>query len=507
MNLTNRTMSAAAWTFSSIIVQALLQIAVTSVLAHFIPPKEFGLYAIASLVIGMVGLFAQIGLGPTVVQRKELTAPFISGAYIISLVLGIFGFLLTWIASPWVAEFFKQPEVTGMLRATGSILIISGYTTIATALLQRELYFRKIAIINVASYAIGYGLIGCSMAILRVDAWAIVGASLTQNLIIAIMLLGTSGKLPKISASKREYKALLTFSAGVSLSQIFTNIASYIDNVIVGRFIGTTALGLYQMAFQIMDLPRRFLGNVIDQILFVVMTRIQDDQERMRMGYLLSLKMANLLLLPVTILMIIAAPEIVGVILGDKWEGTILPLQILLVQVPLRASVRMADSISTAAGKVYRLAWYKVLYTALIGVAALIGVRWGLTGVAVTVTVAVVVVCVIMVRFTLQIVNASIRDYLSTWVSALIIGFCIALSTFLSREVLRQWISAGMIRLVAIGLVAVAVLFVLVILRPELVGAEPIRMVLDFGKRMPLFSGVFCWMEKHVFAGKIPESI
>jgi O-antigen/teichoic acid export membrane protein len=152
-------MSAASWTFGSIFAQAILQIAVTSILAHFIPPEEFGLFAIATMVIGIIGTFAQIGVGPTVVQRKELTDHFISAALIISLGLGLLGFILTWIAAPVIANFFNQAEVTDLLRAASYILIISGYTTVASALLQREILFRKLAIINVTSYIIGYGII------------------------------------------------------------------------------------------------------------------------------------------------------------------------------------------------------------------------------------------------------------------------------------------------------------------------------------------------------------
>lgn len=503
MSLTQKTMSAAVWTFGSIIAQAVLQIVVTAILAHYIPPSGFGLFAITSLVIGMISLFAQIGLGPTVVQRKDLTDQFIAGAYLISFGLGLISFILIWFASPLIASFFKEPGVVDLLRASSVVIIISGYTTIATSLLQRDLLFRKVAIINVVSYIIGYGLIGCTLAVVRVDAWAIVGASLTQNLIIAIMLLG-SRKLPHFSFSRSTLKDILTFGAGVSLAQIFANIANYLDNAIVGRFIGTTALGLYQMAFQIMDLPRRFLGNVIDQILFVVMSKVQDDQERMRAGYLQSIEIANLMLVPITALMICATPELVNVILGDKWVGAILPLQILLTQVPLRASVRMADSISTAAGKVYRLARFKALYTIMIGVAALIGVTWNLTGVAITVTIAVIANWILMVWFTLQIVKASAREYLATWRSALLVGFFVTAATALGSIGMRQVIGSDLIRLILVAAIAAVVFIGMIILWPGLVGSVTLRMVLDYGKRLPLVSGVFVWAEKNIFAKRIP---
>jgi O-antigen/teichoic acid export membrane protein len=187
-------------------------------------------------------------------------------------------------------------------------------------LLQREFQFRKIGMISVASYVIGYGLIGCTTAFVRKDAWAIVAASISQSLAIAFMLLWTQRKLPRLKFSSVELKDLLTFSSGVTLAQIFANIAYYIDNVIVGRFLGSMALGLYQMAFQIMDLPRRFFGSVVDQVSFVVMSKVQDDQSVPAAGLPAILNIANLILVPITVIMIIHRPRIGGCNPGGQMD-------------------------------------------------------------------------------------------------------------------------------------------------------------------------------------------
>lgn len=501
-DLTSRTMSAAAWNFGSIIIQAVLQLLVTSVLAHFIPPEEFGLFAIASIVIGAVSLFAQVGIGPTVVQRKELTSATISNAYTLSILLGILGYIFIWLTAPLIDTFFKQEGVTQLIRVVGLLLVLSGYSSVATAILQRELLFRKISLINIASYVVGYGVIGCSLAVLRGDVWAIVLSSLSQNLVILLLLLFTSKHLPRFSFQWNEQKSLLTFSAGVSIAQIFSSFSQYIDNVIIGKFLGKAALGLYQMSFQIMDLPRRFLGNVIDQILFVVMSRIQEDRDKMRLGYWQTLRIANLLLLPITVVMIIAAPELVKVILGEKWTGAVLPLQIILSQVPLRATVRMADSISTAAGRVYTLAWYKVLYTALIGVGVLLALRWDLIGVALSVTVVVGVNWLLMVFFTLKILNGSIREYLRTWIAALFVGILIAISSLITRSSFFGFIDSDLFRLVLLVLVAGIIFVGSVFLFPRIIGLETIKLVLDFAKKGLPNSKIILWLETKVLSHK-----
>jgi PST family polysaccharide transporter len=291
----------------------------------------------------------------------------------------------------------------------------------------------------------------------------------------------------------------------VTLAQIFANIAYYIDNVIVGRYLGSMAIGLYQMAFQIMDLPRRFFGSVVDQVSFVVMSKVQDDKERLRLGYLQSLNIANLILVPITAIMIITAPELVVVILGDNWTGAILPLQILLTQVPIRATVRAADQISTAVGKVYRLAQYKIIYMILIAVAAFIGIQWGLTGVAIMVTAAVLINWVLMVGFTIHIVNASIWDYLKTWSSAMIFGIVIALPTYFASVYIRQYIASELIRLVVLVGISFISCIILVYFWPKVIGVRNIRLVLDFGKKAAKLSKVFIWLEQKFFMVRLPE--
>lgn len=497
-DLTSRTMSAAAWNFGSIIIQAVLQLLVTSVLAHFIPPEEFGLFAIASIVIGAVSLFAQVGIGPTVVQRKELTSATISNAYTLSILLGFIGYIFIWLTAPLFETFFKQEGVTQLIRMVGLLLVLSGYSSVATAILQRELLFRKISLINIASYVIGYGVIGCGLAVLRGDVWAIVLSSISQNLIILLLLLFTSPRLPKFSFQRDEQKSLLTYSAGVSFAQIFSALPQYIDNAIIGRFLGKAALGLYQMSFQIMDLPRRFLGIVIDQVLFVVMSRIQDDKDKMRLAYLQTLRVANLLFISITVVMIISAPELVKVILGDKWTGAVLPLQIMLSQVPLRVTVRMADSISTATGKVYTLGWYKVLYTALIGVGVLLGLRWDLIGVALAVTIVVGVNWSLMIFFTLKIIKGSLREYLRTWPAGLFVGILITLFSLIARSTFFGVLDSGLIRLIVLVLVAAIVAVVSVILFPRFIGLETIRLGLDFAKRGLPNSKILLWLETKV---------
>ena len=502
MSLTTRSVSAATWELGSVIVQAVLQLAFMAILARFISPKDFGLYAIVNTVIAMVLIFSEIGIGSAIVQHKEISEQYLSTAFLLSIFLGALATGLTWLASPAITWFFKQPDVTHMIRVAGLTLFMSAYVTVATSLLERELLYRKLAIINIISYAIGFGLIGIITAILKMGAWAIVIATLSQYIIRAAMLLVTTRVVPKNVFSKYDLKDLLHFGAGISMSRLFNNFAYQVDVLIVGRLMGPTALGLYQMGFQIMDLPRRFLASVIERVMFAALTRIQDDTERMRTGYLQWLELTNVILIPVTVIFIIVAPEAIHVMLGDQWDSLIIPLQILFTTVPLRASVRMGDTIGTAVGKVYNIAVLKIVYALMIAAGVFAGVRWGLVGVTAGITVAVFFNLVIMVWFTTRIVKVTVRDYLNSWLPGCVIGSIAAATTLLGTLVMRNNFESELFRLIVVGSVAGLAILATVWCWPRAAGNTAIRLILHFGRQAGFLPGVFVRLEKRVFGAR-----
>ena len=496
MSLSSRSIVAATWEFGSVISQAVIQLGVMAILARLISPEGFGLYAIVTTSLGMIALISEIGVGQAVVQRKDLTDPFIYASFLISLALGLLGTVATWIASPAIAGFFKRPEVTDMIRVASIMLVINGFVTVATGLLERELLFKKLAVINVTSYIIGFGCVGGVLAFMKVGAWAIVAATVSQTLVRALLLI----KMVKVKVarvySKSEMKEILRFCAGVSLGRIFNNLASQVDYLVVGRMMGPKPLGLYQMGYQIMDLPRRFLAGVIDRVMFSVFTRIQDDDSRLRFAYTQSLELTNTILIPLTALMIVVTPEAIRVALGDQWGDLVVPLQIILLQVPLRASVRMGDVSGTAVGRVYGIGFLKMIYAAMIGVAAIVGVRWGLKGVTIAVSVAVLINLILIVRFTRSFVKISVREYLRIWVPGAMVGSLVVAASLPGMWIARSLVESSFLRLLIVLPFTLLLLLLALWIRPRLIGRTALQLVLDFGKRIPFVSPAALALER-----------
>jgi PST family polysaccharide transporter len=409
MTLFRRTLTGAGWQFGSVVIIVALQLVVIAILARHVLPEEFGLIAIAQTVVSVTAMFAQLGLAPALIQRKDLTENHIRVAFSLTLVTNALMVALLWILAPLVALFFRNAEAVPVLRAISFTFLFAGWGLVANSLLARGMQFRKLMISNVLAYFVGYAIVGISLAVAGYGVWALVGATLVQNLVATLVANTFSPHAKMPSFSSRELRDLLGFGGGLTLNQLFNNFALQADNLIVGRWLGADALGIYGRAYQIMILPVRYLGQSIDKVMFPAMAQIQDQPGRLVSAYLGATSMANILLLPASAMIIVLSPEIVAILLGPNWTAAVLPLQILTAGAGLRSSVRMADSLVRAVGAVYRNAARKAVFAFAVVAGSWSGLSWGLPGVAVGVTLAVAINFLLTVQLGLSLTHSNWR--------------------------------------------------------------------------------------------------
>lgn len=182
-NLTRKTFSGTLYLITSGSIQLILKIGVLAVLARLVSPKEFGLMGIAVVIVEFSKLFSQMGVGPCIVQKKDLEERHLTTGFTLSLLLGLFfaGSLI--LLAPVFQSFFKMDGLQNILRAISSIFLVNSVTVTGQALLQRNMKFKLIASVEVLSYALGYGVVGIVMAYLGMGVWALVIANLSQALL------------------------------------------------------------------------------------------------------------------------------------------------------------------------------------------------------------------------------------------------------------------------------------------------------------------------------------
>jgi PST family polysaccharide transporter len=413
---------------------AVIKLVVLILLSRLLSPADFGVVSAALIVIGFSLTFSQVGLGPALVQRPVLEPRHISTAFFASIGLSLVVAALVWVAAPLGAEFFRMQRLAPVVRVLALVFPLVGISTVSESLLQRDLRFRLLANLDVLAYGVGAGLVGVALAILGWGVWSLVAAQVTWALIRAVMLLRAAPPVLHPRPTWACFRELLGYGVGQSAGRIGVFLANQADNLVVGRWLGAVSLGLYNRAYQLMAVPTLLLGDVLDNVLFPTMARVQDDPPRLASAYLQGTALLALLTLPAGVVAAVLAPELVAVAFGSRWEAIVPAFQVLALGMMFRTSYRMSDSLSRATGKVYRRAWRQGFYAALVALGALVGQTWGLTGVAVGVLGALFANFLLMAHLGLSVGRISWLRFLEVqlpaiWLTMLVGGATLATVT------------------------------------------------------------------------------
>jgi PST family polysaccharide transporter len=468
------------------VANAGLQLAAVAVLARLLTPSDFGVVAAAGTIVGLTGIFVNLGVAPAIVQRRDLTQDHINTGFTMSVVMGIAfgaGFAL---AAPWIAQFYRMPHLTEVLRVLSLVFPIASFGLVASALLSRDMRFKRIGIRNTISYLLGYGAVSISLALLGFGVWSLVFGQLFQTALQAIQNITTARQKLRFGWNGQARRDLLAYGVGHTLARIGNYIANQADNVIVGRVMGPAALGFYSRAYQFISMPANLFGTVTNLVLFPAMSAVQDDRKKLERAYRQSLAIIAMATLPVSGLLFVAAPEAVGVLLGDKWAAVIHPFQVLVLSLVFRTSYKMSDSLARASAAVLNRAWRQWFYAASVIAGALIGARYGLTEVAVGVSIAIILNFLMMLQLSIVLSGVSARTLFFIHVRHLVVAIITTLVAYGVISVARSMQLPEVVRLAASGSAAGVTWLLIAFFVPRLIGDELTWMISVVRSRIQL---------------------
>jgi O-antigen/teichoic acid export membrane protein len=376
------------WTFTGTGAQGLVQLLVLMALGRLLTPTDFGLMGAAGVIVALSQIVSQVGVGPAIIQRRELETIHIRAAFTIS---GVLGFVLgaaVWLAAPALAAFYRIPAVEPVLRGIALLFPIDGLNTVGESLLVRQLRFRLFVAVELLSYVLGYACVGVLLAWRGYGVWSLVAANVAQVTVRTIGMYLATMHAVRPSLNVRASRDLLSYGFGHSLAQVGALLSQQGDNLVVGRWLGAAALGVYGRAYNLMVMPASVFGRIVNRVLFPVMAQVQDERERLAGAYERVLAIVALMSLPVSTFLWVAAPEFIPALLGPGWTGVILPFRLFTVSLLFRMSSKISDACTKAAGAVYSRALVQGIFAVLVLIGALIGQLRGVGGVAVAVSVA-----------------------------------------------------------------------------------------------------------------------
>ncbi len=420
-SLTERTFVGIFWMMFGRGFQAILQFSVVLVLARLLSPYDFGVTSAAAVVTSFVIIFSMIGVGPVIVQRPVLTEAHVRTGFTVTVLLSIAFTVLLYFGSSYVADFFRIPELTNVIKVTSSIFLMQGFSVVAESLLERDLKFKLIIMLDVTSY-IFYGIIGVILALLGFSYWSLVYALVFQNIVKLVMTLYFSRHNMIPYFDMKVSKELYFYGGGFTLEKFISQFANEADNFVIGRFLGAGALGLYGRAYQMMVMPATLFGSVIDKVLFPAMAQVQDDPKKLEESFRIGLTSVSITTIPISILVWFLAEDIVYILFGADWLGLVPALKILSLGLLFRNGDKICDSLIQAVGAVYRRAYVKGIYAIAIFIGVWFGKEWGIEGVALGVLAGIIINFILMANLTLKFIEFTWLDFLIAYLPALRVG-------------------------------------------------------------------------------------
>ncbi len=380
-SLRDRTLRGLGWSGISQIMRQSLQIGISVLLARLLAPSDFGALAMVMVFSGFAASFSDLGLGAALVQKQDVKPKHYSTMFCLQLVVGAVLSVLLAAAAPLIAGFYKNPRLTGLCLVLAPTFILAAFAGVPMALLQKALAFRTIARIETTA-ALGSGTAAVLLALNGFGVWSLVAQALLTVLLTSILSWHLAPQRISLSFDSGAWRELRRFSVSLTGYNFINYWIRNLDNLIVGKFIGPIALGLYSRAYSLMLYPIIQVSGTVSRVMFSAMASIQDQTERLREIYLRAARLIALFTFPIMAGMSVLADLFVVTVFGPAWADTAGVLRILAAVGLLQSVGTTLGWIYTARGRTDIMLRFGMVAGAVYAVAFLIGLRWGVVGVA-----------------------------------------------------------------------------------------------------------------------------
>jgi len=358
----------------------------TMILARLLFPADYGLIAMVAVVVNFAVIFRDIGLSSATVWSEKLSQQLITNMFWISIGIGTVLTAIVATMAPAIAWFYNEPRLVGITFAMLPAFIFSSAMLQHQALLRRQMKFGRLALIRLVASTGGI-LSAVICAWNGMEYWSLVVQRVSSSILLAILTWSFCHWLPGMPRKCHDTGTFLRFGGNLSAGRLIQYLLRNADNIILGYYAGSYQLGIYSKAYALLMLPLRHVNEPFSSVVVPALSRIQSEPKRFRNYYIKALSVTAMISVPIAIFAAVASHDIIRVLLGEKWDES---ATIFLYLVP----VAFLGSFNVASGWIYiSLGYVKrqlrmQLVTGPLGLLAmLIGVRWGIKGMAIALSV------------------------------------------------------------------------------------------------------------------------
>ena len=380
-DLKGRTLRGGLARFGALGATFLLRMGTIMALARLLSPKDFGLVGMVMAFTGVLSFIRDFGLSSATVQRTTISEEQSSTLFWINILIGALLGLITVAMAPAIAAFYGEPRLFGITAVLALGFLFNAAGTQHAALLQRQMRWTTLAVISVVSL-----MVGAAIAIAGAEAgygyWALVWMSIASPLAGTLGSWLTAGWVPAMPQRHTGVRSLILFGATLTLRGLVTFVAYNADKVLIGRFWGAQAIGIYGRAYQLVNMPTEHLNSAVGEVAFAALSRLQNDPVRLKSYFLKGFSLVLGLTLPITLVCVLFSDDLVFVVLGPQWKDGAAIVSLLAPAMAIYAIINPLEWLIYSIGLGARSLKISFVFAPFMIMGYLIGLPFGTKGVA-----------------------------------------------------------------------------------------------------------------------------
>jgi len=380
VGLSDKAAAGVLWTTAQKWAVRLSGFATIAVLSRLLAPADFGVIAVATAVMPLLYLLADLGFSTYVVQAEKVDQRILSTAFWYSALAGGLLAAALLLAAPFIGAIFRLPDVVSVLYALAPVVMLVALASVPMAVLKRRLAFRALAVQSMVASIVGQ-VAAVALAVAGAGVWALVWQLLVVQAIVLAWAWFASAWRPTRHFDRLEFLTMTRFGGNVVGTEIIALSRLWAETAIVSVVLGPSGLGFLNIAQRLIQVAQDLTASAIVPVSTVVFARIRADVGRLGSGYLRASELTYAVIIPVMVLVSVAAPQIVPILFGGQWSASVLPAQLLAVAGILSVGASVDQGLFYGAGRPGRWFAYATAIDALTVAATALLVRFGLPGV------------------------------------------------------------------------------------------------------------------------------
>ncbi|MDE3743496.1 lipopolysaccharide biosynthesis protein [Maribacter polysaccharolyticus] len=379
MSLKQKTISGVVWSFAEALFLKGLSFIAMLFLARWLGPIDFGLIGMIAVFIGVGTSLVDSGMSSSLIRTKNADDSDFTTVFYMNMAISLLVYALMFYAAPYISTFYGQEVLIDIIRIYCLVFIISAFSAVQLAILNKEMRFKKIMLLNAPSIIIGVS-VGLFLGYNNYGVWSIVTMYMTTQIILSLLLWITGSWKPSLNFSKKKLKYHYNFGYKIMLSGLLDVVFTNSYNIIIGKFFPVQTLGYYERARRFTQYPSLTITSIVSKVTYPMFAQLQDDTSKLSKIFRSLLRISFFIIAPLMLGLAAIAEPLFDLILGHEWLAAVPYFQVLSLAAMLFPIHAFNVNVLKVYGRSDIFLFLDIIKKSFLVLALIIGFQFGVIG-------------------------------------------------------------------------------------------------------------------------------